>query len=51
MSHHSGNLYGGHYVGSVINLDNGQWYDCNDSHVSKTYLSSASTTAYVLFFI
>lgn len=23
ISHHSGTLYGGHYIGEVVNLDNG----------------------------
>lgn len=51
ISHHSGTLYGGHYVGEAMNMDSGQWYNCNDSHVSKTSLSGASTSAYVLFYI
>ena len=36
ISHHSGTLYGGHYIGEVSNLDTGAWYNCNDSHCSKT---------------
>lgn len=35
LSHHSGSLYGGHYIGEVKNLDSGSWYNCNDSMVSK----------------
>ena len=35
-SHHSGSLYGGHYIAEVQNTDNGKWYNCNDSHVSQT---------------
>jgi len=35
ISHHSGSLNGGHYIGEVKNLDTGAWYNCNDSHCSK----------------
>ena len=53
ISHHSGSLNGGHYIGEVKNLDDGTWYNCNDSHCSK--LSSGadqqSASAYVLFYI
>ena len=34
MSHHSGTLNGGHYIGEAMNLDTGVWYHCNDSHCS-----------------
>ena len=52
ISHHSGTLYGGHYIGEVMNLDKGEWFCCNDSHCSK--ISSPDTnsaSAYVLFYI
>ena len=52
ISHHSGTLYGGHYIGEAMNLDDGTWYMCNDSRCSKQ--SSADTnsaSAYVLFYI
>lgn len=31
ISHHSGTLHGGHYIGDVMNIDDGTWYNCNDS--------------------
>ena len=53
MSHHSGSLNGGHYIGEVLNLDDGNWYNCNDSRCSKSYgqPDKSSTSAYVLFYI
>mmetsp|Transcript_6618 Transcript_6618/g.4967 ORF Transcript_6618/g.4967 Transcript_6618/m.4967 type:complete len:225 (+) Transcript_6618:886-1560(+) len=51
ISHHSGSLYGGHYVGEVLG-DNGKWYDCNDSWVTSTNEPDTnSSSAYVLFYI
>jgi ubiquitin C-terminal hydrolase len=46
-------LNGGHYIGEVMNVDDNQWYDCNDSHVSKIKggIDKQSTSAYVLFYI
>jgi len=35
ISHHSGSLYGGHYIGDVMNLDDNTWYNCNDSQCRK----------------
>lgn len=35
ISHHSGTLHGGHYIGEVMNMDDGAWYLCNDSRCSK----------------
>lgn len=35
ISHHSGTLYGGHYIGDVMNLDDGTWFSCNDSRVQR----------------
>ena len=40
MSKHSGSLNGGRYVAEVKNLDSGEWFDCNDSHVSGTSRSA-----------
>lgn len=37
ISHHSGSLNGGHYIGEVQNLDDNTWYNCNDSRCSKSY--------------
>lgn len=52
ISHHSGTMNGGHYIGEVQNLDNGMWFDCNDSHCSKiSGPEASSSTAYVLFYI
>jgi len=53
ISHHSGSLNGGHYIGEVKNLDTGVWYNCNDSHCSKLSggNDSQSASAYVLFYI
>ena len=51
ISHHSGTLYGGHYIGEALG-DNGKWYRCNDSNVisiNEPELESAS--AYVLFYV
>ena len=53
ISHHSGSLNGGHYIGEVKNLDTGDWYNCNDSHCSKLKggADNQSASAYVLFYI
>jgi ubiquitin C-terminal hydrolase len=53
MSHHSGSLNGGHYVGDALNIDSNTWYNCNDSHVSSysTSPSLSTSSAYVLFYI
>jgi ubiquitin C-terminal hydrolase len=53
ISHHSGSLNGGHYIGEVKNLDTGAWYNCNDSHCSKISggADNQSASAYVLFYI
>mmetsp|Transcript_42585 Transcript_42585/g.40850 ORF Transcript_42585/g.40850 Transcript_42585/m.40850 type:complete len:102 (+) Transcript_42585:172-477(+) len=34
ISHHSGSLYGGHYIADV-KCGNGSWYRCNDHMISK----------------
>jgi len=52
ISHHSGSLYGGHYICEVYNFSNKSWYNCNDSHVSRTTSpDTSSSSAYVLFYV
>lgn len=51
ISHHSGTLNGGHYIGDVLNLDTETWYCCNDSRCSKSSPDTSSASAYVLFYI
>ena len=53
ISHHSGSLNGGHYVGEVMNVDDRKWYNCNDSHVSQSRSGAdkSSSSAYVLFYV
>lgn len=53
ISHHSGSLYGGHYIGEVQNTDTATWYNCNDSFVTKQHsgFDGASASAYVLFYV
>ena len=53
ISHHSGSLNGGHYVGEVLNSDSGKWYECNDDTCSRNRFGppGASRSAYVLFYI
>ena len=51
VSHHMGNLGGGHYTATAKNFVNNQWYYFNDSSVTPTEPSSAiNATAYVLFY-
>ena len=55
IGNHSGSLNFGHYYAYIkINkssLDEGKWYEYNDSIVSSyTYSSNSSSTAYVLFY-
>jgi len=52
ISHHSGSLYGGHYICEVYNFSDKRWYNCNDSHVSRIASpSTSSSSAYVLFYV
>lgn len=52
ISHHSGTLYSGHYIGEVLDMDSGEWYNCNDSICSKIGSADVdSASAYVLFYI
>ena len=53
--HHIGTMNGGHYVASCrvekTNGDGGDWYNFNDSHVSKVDEKSiVSPTGYILFY-
>ena len=42
---------GGHYTAHVRNLDDGLWYDCNDSWCTLEDIDRiVSTEAYVLFY-
>ena len=51
ISNHMGSLYGGHYTANCRNSVNGNWYNFNDSSVSKTSEGSlVSAAAYVLFY-
>ncbi len=49
VSNHSGSLGGGHYTADCRNRDNWDWYDFNDSRVSKS--GSLSGSAAYLFFM
>jgi len=53
MSHHSGSLNGGHYIGEVMNVDDKTWYNCNDSQCTKIRggADKQSSSAYVLFYV
>ena len=48
---HSGGLGGGHYTAVCKNFKDGQWYNCNDLHVSAVADSQTAVdgSAYVLF--
>ena len=51
VSHHSGSLYGGHYVAEVRDLTSGKWFKCDDSYVSPCSNPDLnSSSAYVLFY-
>eukprot|EP01084_Bolivina_argentea_P124838 221222_1 len=51
VSIHSGGLGGGHYIANAKNLDNGEWYEFDDSCVTGISEDAAYTTsAYVLFY-
>lgn len=48
---HFGGLGGGHYTAMAKNSINGEWYDYNDSHVSKKSPEAAvDKSAYLLFY-
>ena len=51
VSNHSGSLNGGHYYAYCKNWKDGEWYEFNDSHVSKIDNKKiVSDNAYVLFY-
>eukprot|EP00899_Mesostigma_viride_P011015 jgi/Mesvir1/19915/Mv13186-RA.1 len=51
ISNHSGSLGGGHYTAHCLNVDDGQWYNYNDSTVSLVKPDKiAGPSAYVLFY-
>ena len=51
VSNHMGSLYGGHYTAHCRNSLNGQWYEFNDSSVSKSSEKHlVCSSAYVLFY-
>lgn len=51
ISHHSGYMGGGHYVADTLNPEDGKWYHCDDSRVTKGSTPGASSSAYVLFYV
>ena len=52
VSNHYGSLNFGHYTATCKNLFDDQWYDFNDSSVSRTSLSQVvSNSAYVLYYM
>jgi hypothetical protein len=51
VANHVGGLQGGHYYAYCKNSKDGEWYEFNDSHVSKIDKNKVcSETAYVLFY-
>ena len=51
VANHSGGLKGGHYYAYCKNFKDGEWYEFNDSHVSKIGKKKVcSDNAYVLFY-
>ncbi|KAI8372393.1 hypothetical protein BD560DRAFT_394819 [Blakeslea trispora] len=51
VDNHYGGLGGGHYTSYAQNFENGNWYNFDDSHVSKVDVSDVKTTAaYLLFY-
>jgi len=52
VSNHSGGLGGGHYTAYVRNLENGDWFSCNDSFCSKVSDTDQifGSEAYLLFY-
>ena len=52
VSHHSGSLYGGHYIGEVMSMSDRRWYNCNDSTVRPIAApDNNSSSVYVLFYM
>ena len=51
VANHVGGLNGGHYFAYCKNFKDGEWYEFNDSHVSKINKNEVvSSKAYVLFY-
>ncbi|ETN39723.1 uncharacterized protein HMPREF1541_05949 [Cyphellophora europaea CBS 101466] len=51
VDNHYGGLGGGHYTANGKNFYNGEWYDYNDSHVSRRESDKVVTPhAYILFY-
>lgn len=51
ITHHSGSLYGGHYISEVYNEAQGSWYRCNDSIITEIRKPDmSSNSAYILFY-
>ncbi|KNC53988.1 ubiquitin carboxyl-terminal hydrolase 4 [Thecamonas trahens ATCC 50062] len=52
VSRHSGGLGGGHYTAVARSAEDGEWYLCNDSHVSRTSADRVvDPSAYLLFYV
>lgn len=47
---HSGGLGGGHYVAHVKSIEDGAWYQHNDSSVSESRSMGHESSAYLLFY-
>ncbi|KAL2002392.1 hypothetical protein VTN02DRAFT_60 [Thermoascus thermophilus] len=52
VDNHYGGLGGGHYTAFAKNFTNGEWYEYNDSHVSKAIdpQKVVTSAAYLLFY-
>ena len=51
VSNHMGSLYGGHYTAYAYNTEAGQWFNFDDSHVSRASESKViGTSSYILFY-
>jgi ubiquitin carboxyl-terminal hydrolase 4/11/15 len=51
VSNHSGGLGGGHYTADARNVDDGRWYNFNDTRASATHPDRLSGSAvYLLFY-
>lgn len=51
VDNHYGGLGGGHYTSFAQNFEDGNWYNFDDSHVTKVDVNDVKTTAaYLLFY-
>lgn len=51
VTNHFGSLNGGHYTATCLNSEDNQWYNFNDSSVSRTEASQINpSAAYLLFY-